>query len=105
MSTYCWCRPSDWRPSALVVIDEAHCISDWGHDFRPDYRRIRRILELLPRNVPVLACTATANDRVVSDIIAQLGEELLVERGSLARDTLALHVINLPTPAQRMAWL
>jgi len=91
--------------AGLVVIDEAHCISDWGHDFRPDYRRIRRILDLLPRSVPVLACTATANDRVVDDIIAQLGDQLVVLRGPLARDGLALHVIDLPSPAQRMAWL
>lgn len=91
--------------AGLVVIDEAHCISDWGHDFRPDYRRIRRILDLLPRNVPVLACTATANDRVVTDIILQLGNQLVVERGPLAREGLALHVIELPSPAQRMAWL
>jgi ATP-dependent DNA helicase RecQ len=91
--------------AGLVVIDEAHCISDWGHDFRPDYRRIRRILDALPRTVPVLACTATANDRVVDDIVVQLGDDLVVERGALARSGLALHVIDLPSPAQRMAWL
>jgi ATP-dependent DNA helicase RecQ len=91
--------------AGMVVIDEAHCISDWGHDFRPDYRRVRRILELLPPDVPVLACTATANDRVVDDIVSQLGDDLTVARGTLARDSLALHVIDLPTPAQRMAWL
>src|SRR4051812_19333109 len=59
--------------SGLLVIDEAHCISDWGHDFRPDYRRVTRMLELLPPGVPVLACTATANDRVVADVAGQLG--------------------------------
>jgi len=59
----------------LFVVDEAHCISDWGHDFRPDYRRIVRVLKALPRNVPVLATTATANDRVVNDVISQLGME------------------------------
>jgi ATP-dependent DNA helicase RecQ len=91
--------------AGLIVIDEAHCISDWGHDFRPDYRRIRRILDLLPRTVPVLACTATANDRVVDDIVSQLGDDLVVARGPLARDGLALHVIDLPSLAQRMAWL
>jgi ATP-dependent DNA helicase RecQ len=91
--------------AGMVVIDEAHCISDWGHDFRPDYRRVRRILDLLPPDVPVLACTATANDRVVADIVSQLGAGLTVARGPLARDSLALHVIDLPTPAQRMAWL
>jgi len=93
-------------PSAgLVVIDEAHCISDWGHDFRPDYRRIRVVLDLLPTNVPVLACTATANDRVIADIEAQLGSDLLVQRGPLARDGLGLHVIELPSQADRLAWL
>jgi ATP-dependent DNA helicase RecQ len=91
--------------AGLVVIDEAHCISDWGHDFRPDYRRIRRVLDLLPPTVPVLACTATANDRVVDDVVHQLGDGLLVTRGPLDRDGLALHVIDLPSPAQRMAWL
>ena len=65
----------------LFVVDEAHCISDWGHDFRPDYRRIVKILQLLPGNVPVLATTATANDRVVNDIVAQLGENLVISRG------------------------
>jgi ATP-dependent DNA helicase RecQ len=88
-----------------VVIDEAHCISDWGHDFRPDYRRLRRVLEVLPRGVPVRACTATANDRVVDDVGAQLGQDLLVSRGSLGRDGLALQVIELPSPAARLAWL
>lgn len=91
--------------AGLVVVDEAHCISDWGHDFRPDYRRIRRILDLLPRTVPVLACTATANDRVVDDVIAQLGDGLRVFRGPLARAGLALQAIRLDAPAARLAWL
>jgi len=91
--------------SGLVVIDEAHCISDWGHDFRPDYRRIRRVLEALSAGVPVLACTATANDRVVEDVAAQLGTDLLVSRGPLGREGLALQVIALSAPAARLAWL
>ncbi|HKY77429.1 MAG TPA: RecQ family ATP-dependent DNA helicase [Acidimicrobiia bacterium] len=91
--------------AGLVVIDEAHCISDWGHDFRPDYRRIRRVLDLLPSTVPVLGCTATANDRVVNDVIAQLGDDIEVFRGPLARDGLSLQVISLAAPASRMAWL
>jgi ATP-dependent DNA helicase RecQ len=91
--------------SGLLVIDEAHCISDWGHDFRPDYRRVTRILDLLPRGVPVLACTATANDRVVADVQAQLGDDLLVLRGPLARDGLALRVVDLPSAAERLVWL
>ena len=91
--------------AGLLVVDEAHCISDWGHDFRPDYRRIRRLLDVLPRTVPVLACTATANDRVVEDVVAQLGDDLQVFRGPLARPGLALQVIDLQSPAARMAWL
>jgi ATP-dependent DNA helicase RecQ len=91
--------------AGLLVIDEAHCISDWGHDFRPDYRRIARVLDLVPRNVPVLCTTATANDRVVADIVEQLGDDLLVLRGSLERESLALDVVHLPSQAQRMAWL
>jgi ATP-dependent DNA helicase RecQ len=69
----------------LLVIDEAHCISDWGHDFRPDYRRIVRVLQAIPSNVPVLAITATANDRVVNDVKSQLGEHIILQRGSLLR--------------------
>ncbi|MDQ1382253.1 MAG: ATP-dependent helicase RecQ [Actinomycetota bacterium] len=89
----------------LLVIDEAHCISDWGHDFRPDYRRIARILNLLPSGVPVLCTTATANDRVVEDIVAQLGDDLLVLRGALDRRSLALDVLHMPSQAERLAWL
>jgi ATP-dependent DNA helicase RecQ len=89
----------------LLVVDEAHCISDWGHDFRPDYRRISRVLGLLPRSVPVLCTTATANDRVVDDIVSQLGEHLEVQRGPLERESLALSVLNLPEQAQRLAWI
>jgi ATP-dependent DNA helicase RecQ len=89
----------------LFVIDEAHCISDRGHDFRPDYRRLARTLDLLPTGVPVLCTTATANDRVVDDIVDQLGAELLVLRGALDRESLALDVIHLPTQPQRLAWL
>ena len=90
---------------ALFVVDEAHCISDWGHDFRPDYRRIVDIINILPSNIPVLATTATANDRVVRDIKSQLGEDLLISRGSLMRESLALQVLELPTREERLAWL
>ena len=89
----------------LFVVDEAHCISDWGHDFRPDYRRIVRVLQGLPPNIPALATTATANNRVVKDIIAQMGTNLRVSRGFLTRKSLQLQTINLPSPAARMAWL
>ncbi len=89
----------------MLVVDEAHCISDWGHDFRPDYRRIARILDDLPPDVPVLCTTATANDRVVVDIVDQLGDDLEVIRGPLDRESLALSVVDLPQPASRLAWL
>ena len=89
----------------LLVVDEAHCISDWGHDFRPDYRRIVRILRALPPNVPVLATTATANDRVVTDLLEQLGPHLTPIRGPLTRESLRLQNIVLPAKAARMAWL
>jgi ATP-dependent DNA helicase RecQ len=89
----------------LLVIDEAHCISDWGHDFRPDYRRIRTLLGDLPAGIPVLATTATANARVTDDVAEQLGEGVLVLRGSLDRESLRLGVVRLPTIEQRLAWL
>lgn len=89
----------------LFVIDEAHCISDWGHDFRPDYRRIVRILNQLPPVVPVLGTTATANDRVIDDIQDQLGKNLVVLRGPLAREGLRLQNIKLNSHAARYAWI
>lgn len=90
---------------ALFVVDEAHCISDWGHDFRPDYRRIIDIIHVLPSNIPVLATTATANNRVVNDIKNQLGEELVISRGSLMRESLALQTITLYSKEERLAWI
>jgi len=89
----------------LLVIDEAHCISDWGHDFRPDYRRIRDVLASLPDGVPVLAATATANTRVERDVAAQIGTGTRVFRGSLDRPSLSLAVAELPGAAERLAWL
>ncbi len=115
--------------TGLLVVDEAHCVSDWGHDFRPDYRRLRALIAELPQGIPVLATTATANDRVVRDVTEQLGlapdarpvdrrrsearrgasgEDAvgpLVLRGSLDRESLRLSVVRLPTPAQRLGWL
>jgi ATP-dependent DNA helicase RecQ len=94
--------------AGLLVVDEAHCISDWGHDFRPDYRRLRTLLAELPNGVPVLATTATANDRVVRDVAEQLGlgdRDTLVLRGALDRESLRLAVVQLPTMQARLAWL
>ncbi len=96
------------RRCGLLVVDEAHCISDWGHDFRPDYRRIRDLLTQLPAGTPVLATTATANERVVADVAEQLGAggvEVTTVRGPLARDSLRLGVLRLPTDRARWAWL
>lgn len=89
----------------LLVIDEAHCISDWGHDFRPDYRRIGQVLVRLPANIAVLATTATANRRVEQDVAAQLGGAVEVQRGPLVRESLALQNMRMPGPADRLAWL
>jgi ATP-dependent DNA helicase RecQ len=89
----------------LFVVDEAHCISDWGHDFRPDYRRIVRILGHLPPGVPVLGTTATANDRVVADVQTQLGPGLRLLRGPLTRASLRLQNIQLADQSERLAWL
>jgi ATP-dependent DNA helicase RecQ len=97
--------------AGLIVIDEAHCISDWGHDFRPDYRRIRTLLQTLPPGIPVLATTATANARVTRDVAEQLGagtvdaDGVLVLRGPLDRESLRLAVVSLPTAHQRLGWL
>ncbi|MDE0157391.1 MAG: RecQ family ATP-dependent DNA helicase [Gammaproteobacteria bacterium] len=90
---------------ALLVIDEAHCISDWGHDFRPHYRLIERIIRFLPPNVRLLATTATANDRVIDDLTEVLGPNLKISRGDLNRPSLTLQTIRLPTRAERLAWL
>ncbi|MCW2749902.1 MAG: recombinase RecQ [Aeromicrobium sp.] len=91
----------------MLVVDEAHCISDWGHDFRPDYRRLAELIAALPADLPVLATTATANARVVTDVAEQLGAagEVLTIRGSLARTSLRLGVLELPTSRDRLGWL
>jgi ATP-dependent DNA helicase RecQ len=91
----------------MLVVDEAHCISDWGHDFRPDYRRLAELIGQLPSDLPVLATTATANARVVTDVAEQLGAEgdVLTIRGSLARTSLRLGVLELPGARDRLGWL
>ena len=90
---------------ALLVIDEAHCISDWGHDFRPHYRLLERIVRTLPSSLRVLATTATANDRVLSDLSDVLGPALHVAKGELSRPSLSLQTIRLSGQAERLAWL
>ncbi|MGO4383886.1 RecQ family ATP-dependent DNA helicase [Specibacter sp. RAF43] len=97
--------PTLIRRTGLLVIDEAHCISDWGHDFRPDYRRIADLIAQLPGTVPVLATTATANSRVVADIEEQLGAGVFTIRGPLARTSLRLGVLRLPDSRDRLGWL
>jgi ATP-dependent DNA helicase RecQ len=98
------------KSCGMLVVDEAHCISDWGHDFRPDYRRITSFIGSLPSGTPVLATTATAPQRVVDDVAEVLGlatnvKEVLVQRGSLDRESLRLSVVPLETQIQRLAWL
>lgn len=90
---------------SMLVIDEAHCISDWGHDFRPHYRLLERIVKTLPPNLRLLATTATANNRVMEDLANVLGPELAVSRGDLNRASLTLQTIRLPSQAERLAWL
>ena len=90
---------------SMLVIDEAHCISDWGHDFRPHYRLLERIVKTLPPNLRLLATTATANNRVMKDLAVVLGPALKVLRGDLNRSSLTLQTIRLPGQAERLAWL
>jgi ATP-dependent DNA helicase RecQ len=102
--------PALVRRIGMLVVDEAHCISDWGHDFRPDYRRLRDLIGRMPADVPVLATTATANSRVVADVAEQLGAggadaDVLTIRGPLARTSLRMGVLCLPNSASRLAWL
>lgn len=89
----------------LFVIDEAHCISDWGHDFRLEYGNLKRVISSLPTTVPILATTATANDRVVSDLEKQLGNNVFVSRGPLTRESLSIQVLEMPDRITRYAWI
>lgn len=90
---------------SMLVIDEAHCISTWGHDFRPDYRRIARLVKALPSNVPVLALTATTNRRVEEDILQQIGQEAGIIRGTLHRPNLYLHVVPLRDDLEKLSYI
>jgi ATP-dependent DNA helicase RecQ len=93
------------RKPSLLVVDEVHCISDWGHDFRPDYQRIAQVLKTLPAGIPILGTTATANDRVVQDVRDQLGAAVSVVRGALRRESLTLGVVDAPKRANRLVWI
>lgn len=90
---------------SMLVIDEAHCISDWGHDFRPHYRLIQRLSRNLPKGYRLLATTATANNRVLEDLSAVLGPELQILRGELSRPSLYLQTMQFTHMAERLAWL
>lgn len=89
----------------LFVIDEAHCISDWGHDFRLDYCRLNKVIKAMPASVPILATTATANNRVIADLTEQLGGEVFVSRGPLMRENLSIQALKLNGKAERYAWI
>lgn len=89
----------------MLVVDEAHCISDWGHDFRPDYKRINKIIKMLAPNIPFLATTATANNRVVDDIKEQLGQDIKIIRGELARKSINIQTIRIDSQSERLAWI
>jgi ATP-dependent DNA helicase RecQ len=90
---------------SLLVVDEAHCVSDWGHDFRPHYRFIERIARTMPENLRLLATTATANNRVMEDLQNVLGPNLAVSRGDLSRPSLLLQTMRMASQVERMAWL
>lgn len=89
----------------LFVIDEAHCISDWGHDFRLEYCKLNQVIKILPSQVPILATTATANNRVVADLEKQLGSNVYISRGCLHRESLAIQVLRMKDKAERYAWI
>jgi ATP-dependent DNA helicase RecQ len=89
---------------SLLIVDEAHCISDWGHDFRPHYRMIDRLIRNLPENLRLLGTTATANNRVTADLEEILGP-ITILRGDLNRPSLYLQTIRLPQQSERLAWL
>lgn len=88
-----------------LVVDEVHCISDWGHDFRPDYQRIVKLISVLPKGLPILGTTATANQRVIDDVCSQLGENILIARGDLMRNEISIQVNPPQTDGEKLAWI
>ena len=100
-----WIEATRRMKLSMVVIDEAHTISVWGHDFRPAFRRIINLVKLLPQDLPVLATTATATKRVQNDIERQIGGKLTTIRGSLVRSNFNLYVIKVQSDDEKMVWL
>lgn len=100
-----WIEATRQLRLAMIVVDEAHTISVWGHDFRPAFRRIVNLVNLLPAGMPVLAATATATRRVQDDIERQIGRGITTIRGQLMRDNFRLHVIEVGSDDEKMAWL
>jgi len=100
-----WQQAVEELDPSMVVVDEAHCISVWGHDFRPAFRRIIELVRSLPEDLPVLATTATATQRVAKDVIAQMGGSVSLVRGNLLRENLNLRVVKADSEDAKMAWL
>jgi ATP-dependent DNA helicase RecQ len=100
-----WIEATRQMNLSMVVVDEAHCISVWGHDFRPAFRRIINLVNLLPKGLPVLATTATATKRVEADIEQQMGSNLTIIRGNLMRDNFKLFVIKVTSEDEKLIWL
>jgi ATP-dependent DNA helicase RecQ len=100
-----WIEATRQMDLSMVVIDEAHCISVWGHDFRPAFRRIINLVKLLPAGLPVLATTATATKRVEADIASQIGGNISIIRGNLLRENFNLYVIKVSSEDEKLVWL
>ncbi|MDZ4712944.1 MAG: RecQ family ATP-dependent DNA helicase [bacterium] len=100
-----WIEGTQQMNLSMVVVDEAHCISVWGHDFRPAFKRIINLVKLLPKDLPVLATTATATKRVEQDIARQIGNNIMTIRGNLMRDNFRLFVVKVTSEDEKLIWL
>ena len=100
-----WIEATRQLKLSMVVVDEAHTISTWGHDFRPSFRRIINLVQLLPQSLPVLATTATATKKVQYDIEQQIGGRLTTIRGNLIRPNFQLQVVKVQSEDEKMIWL